>query len=131
MYCTCCHQEFLASDESREGTPCPGCGSTSRDRYMAFATLAALGELSRDDTDRELRIVGVSDGAILSAALTRMFGDSYRNHQFHTEPLLDLCAVPPDMYHSADIVTCSEVRTRPNPVSRAFDGLASLLVPGG
>lgn len=93
--------------------------------------MAAVGMLSRDVGD-ELELIGVSDAHVLDVALTRMFGDRYRNHQFHEEPFLVLCQVRPAQVGTADIVTCSEVLEHvPNPASRAFFGLASLLRPGG
>lgn len=77
-------------------------------------------------------MIGVSNSHVLSTALTQIFDDHYRNHQFHTTPFLDICSVPPDLSGTADIVTCSKVLEHvPNPVSRAFSGLCTLLVPGG
>lgn len=133
MFCVCCDRSFESDGPlEREGTICPFCGSTSRDRYMTLATLGALAQLSRNVSDRPIRVIGVSDSAVLSSALRRKFGEHYRNYQFHEEPFLDLSDVAPSMYGTADIVTCSEVLEHvPNPVSGAFRGLASLLVPGG
>jgi hypothetical protein len=132
VFCLCCGSTFEGCAPEREGLVCPTCGSTSRDRYMTLAVLGALTTVSRHSSDRPLRVIGVSDSEALSRSMTRLFGDQYQNHQFHQPPLLDLCAVPESRWRSADIVTCSEVLEHvPNPASLAFEGLSSLLAPGG
>jgi SAM-dependent methyltransferase len=132
VFCLCCGSTFEGSAPEREGLVCPSCGSISRDRYMTLAVLGAVAAVSRHNSDPRLRIIGVSDSEVLSQSMRRLFGDQYENHQFHEPPLLDLCAVPASMWRSADIVTCSDVLEHvPSPASRAFEGLSSLLKPGG
>jgi SAM-dependent methyltransferase len=99
---------------------------------MVLAVLGAVASVSSRQSDRPLRVIGVSDSDALSRAMSRLFGELYQNHQFHEPPRLDLCGVPESMWQSADIVTCSDVLEHvPNPASRAFEGLSSLLAPGG
>jgi SAM-dependent methyltransferase len=99
---------------------------------MTLATLGAVTEVATERTDREISVIGVSDHPTVENALGRLFGDSYRNHQLHTEPFLDLVALRGDQSGIADVITCSDVLEHvPNPVSRAFSGMLELLRPGG
>jgi SAM-dependent methyltransferase len=78
---------------------------------------------------------GVSDWPNFTAYIAKKL--DYRNTQYDEalrgdRLFLDITAPPPDWIGTADFVTCSEVLEHVvPPVERAFNGLFSLLKPGG
>lgn len=127
--CLAIRRTSLTSD-LREGLVCPSCGLNSRQRAVLLAAQrnAKKAFLLR----KNLKIIGVSDGAPIESAFRDRFGKAYENFEFHTEPFLDITKVQdvPDSF--ADVVTCSEVLEHVQPpVELAFSGLYKLLKPGG
>jgi SAM-dependent methyltransferase len=102
----------------------------SRQRALLFASQRS--SRKRLFRKKNLRIVGVSDGAPNERAFKDCFGNIYQNFEFHTEPFLDITNVDVSLQSTADIVTCSEVleHVKP-PIELAFAGLFKLLKPGG
>jgi SAM-dependent methyltransferase len=112
----------------REGSNCPKCGSSSRDRAVVAGAISASLTFGR----RLESFIGISDSAVVESALQRFFGDRYINHQYHCEPRIDLLDIAPKYYEGADVVTCSDVLEHvQRPVALAFSGLYKLLRPGG
>lgn len=114
----------------REGLVCLSCGLNSRQRAILYAAQ----KTSRKKLFRKknLRIVGVSDGAPISGAFKDRFGSIYTNFEYHTEPFLDITKVDDTLQSTTDIVICSEVLEHVQPpIELAFHGLLKLLKPGG
>jgi SAM-dependent methyltransferase len=119
---------------SREVPSCAGCASTVRFRAIArLVVLEMLGveaALPQLTPRRDLRGLGLSDDTRYAAELARAF--DYTNTWYHTEPRLDIAAVPARERGRYDFVIASDVFEHvPPPVSRAFDGARALLKPGG
>ncbi|MHB1872370.1 MAG: class I SAM-dependent methyltransferase [Steroidobacteraceae bacterium] len=124
-----------------EGSPCGGCGSNIRKRSLAhlvgntlFGETLAIDEFPAHCTASGF---GISDDLELARRLKRAI-PRYVNTQFDAElvnrkaPFLDVKSPPRRLVGSADFVTCSEVLEHVEPpVQPAFDGLYSLLRPGG
>ena len=130
--CNCCFavRRTTLTLDLREGLVCPCCGLNSRQRAIIFAAQ----KISRRMFFRKknLRIVGVSDGAPIQRAFKDHFGNIYKNFEFHTEPFLDITKVDDTLQSTADIVTWSEVLEHVQPpIDLAFAGLFKLLKPGG
>lgn len=114
----------------REGLVCPSCGLNARQRAILFA--AQRTSRKRIFRKKNLRIVGVSDGAPIETAFKYRFGSIYKNFEYHTEPFLDITKVDDTLQSTTDIVTCSEVLEHVQPpIELAFHGLLKLLKPGG
>lgn len=130
--CNCClavRRTTLTLD-LREGLVCPSCGLNSRQRAILFAAQRTSRE--RFFRKKNLRIVGVSDGAPIERAFKKRFGNVYTNFEFHIEPFLDITKVDEALHSTTDIVTCSEVLEHVQPpIELAFTGLFNLLKPGG
>jgi len=130
--CNCClavRRTALTLD-LREGLVCPSCGLNSRQRAILFA--AQRTSRQRFFRKKNLRIIGVSDGAPIERAFKDRFGSIYKNFEFHTEPFLDITKVDGTLQSTTDIVTCSEVLEHVQPpIELAFTGLFKLLKPGG
>jgi SAM-dependent methyltransferase len=134
--CNLCsaHNRAPARALTREEPSCHGCGSTVR--FRAIAHLVVL-ELLREPIPlpRILRRcrqkgLGLTDAPSYAKPLARRF--DYENTYLHTEPRLDITAVPPERHGLYDFVIASDVfeHVAP-PVERAFQGARSLLRPGG
>jgi SAM-dependent methyltransferase len=79
---------------------------------------------------RSTRGLGTSEWEGFAPALANKF--DYRNTYLDDEPRLDLKNVSPHLRGQFDFVICSEVLEHvAPPVQPAFDGLYSLLKPGG
>lgn len=114
----------------REALVCPSCGLNSRQRALLLAAQRNTKEAFL--RKKNLKIVGVSDGAPVESAFLDRFGRSYQNFEFHTEPFLDITKVKDVPESVADVVTCSEVLEHVQPpIELAFSGLYKLLKPGG
>ena len=113
----------------REGLTCSSCGLNSRQRAVLFAAqkLKVFYFFGK-----RIRILGVSDGHPIRKSFESRFGKQYRNYEYHVEPKLDITDVAIDLISSASITTCSEVLEHvQSPISSAFLGLNSILMPGG
>ncbi len=141
---------------SREGAFCSGCHSTVRMRAaIAALSLALYGQvyaISRFPERPRFRGLGMSDWAGYSARLRRAV--DYRNTYFAKPPArgfarvrrviefvngyadksfpLDITAIPERERGRSDFLISIDVFEHvPPPVSRAFEGAAALLKPGG
>jgi SAM-dependent methyltransferase len=132
FFCNCClavRRTALTLD-LREGLVCPSCGLNSRQRAILFAAQRTARQ--RFFRKKNLRIIGVSDGAPIERAFKDRFANIYKNFEFHTEPFLDITKVDDTLQSTTDIVTCSEVLEHVQPpIELAFTGLFKLLKPGG
>lgn len=127
-----------AEELSREGGLCPACGSQVRLRAIAHLVGTALygTSLPAPSWPRIERTgYGVSDWPGFGPVFGNAF--HYINTQFDRELypgalFLDVTRPAPELLGTADIVTCSDVLEHVEaPVQAAFDGLYSLLKPGG
>jgi len=132
FFCNCClaMKRTTITSDLRAGLVCPSCGLNSRQRAIRFA--AQKLRIKRFLRNKNLSIVGVSDGAQIENAFMKRFGSFYNNFEFHTEPFLDITKVDDTLQSTADIVTCSEVLEHVQPpIEPAFLRLFKLLIPGG
>lgn len=132
FYCNGCLaiRRAIITEDLREGLVCPICGLNSRQRAILFAVQKKTkkGFFRK----RNLRIVGVSDGAPIESTFRDRFGSVYKNFEYHTEPFLDITKIDETLMSTANIVTCSEVLEHVQPpINLAFEGLFKLLKPGG
>lgn len=141
--CNICDTQVaeLDRDTGSEGSPCPGCDSNIRLRAVArLVSVALFGKtlpLSAFPKERAISALGISD-AIPFAYCMRRAIPGYRNTQFDPalvtsdSPNFDIKTPSPEFLGTADVITCSEVLEHVEPpVQPAFDGLFSLLKPGG
>lgn len=122
----------------REGGQCPRCGATVRIRALTHLLSIALQGRSLPTTEwvpaRKV-VFGVSDWPGFATHLRRVCG--YTNTQFDRDAFpdatfLDIVAPAAALVGKADALICSDVLEHvAPPVQRAFDGLFSLLQPGG
>jgi SAM-dependent methyltransferase len=118
----------------REGGLCSHCGSTVRQRCLIHLLSCHLfGESSPIalwPERKSITGIGISDWHRFAEFFEGKV--SYLNTQYDREPFLDV-RKPQDNYRgSADFVICSDVLEHvPPPPQVAFDGLYSLLKPGG
>lgn len=123
----------LLRDLGRESPTCRRCGSTVRLRSM-------IDLLSRALFDASLAIpgfprsdkcgIGLSDDFSYAGRLAGRI--HYVNTFYHKPPRLDACAPPAALRGACDFIIASDVLEHvAPPVSRAFEGLHSLLRPGG
>ena len=119
---------------SRETPSCITCGSTVRMRAIVhlltcelFGRSMALPDLPHRP---DLVGIGLSDSPAYAVPLAKKLG--YTNTYFHTEPRLDIAAVPERRAAEADFIIASDVfeHVAP-PVARAFSNARRLLKPGG
>jgi len=134
--CNLCgmHNAVIASALSREVPSCALCRSTVRLRAMAHLVVSEVLGVTQPLTALAPRPdvagIGISDDVRYAQPLARVF--NYQNTQFHTEPRLDITAVPPERAGRYDFVVASDVfeHVLP-PVGRAFRGARALLRRGG
>jgi len=122
----------------REGGFCPRCGSTVRIRALTHLLSIALQGRSLPTVDwvpTRKTVYGVSDWPGFATYLRRVC--RYTNTQFDRDafpdaPFLDITAPAASFIGTADALVCSDVLEHVSPpVQRAFDGLFSMLQPGG
>lgn len=123
-----------------EGSVCRKCGSNIRQRAVGrlisdavFGESLPFSSFLRSD----VRGIGISDSPRFAEYLRHAL-PHYQNMQFDRAltsawaPYADVKAPPRSMHGAADFVTCSEVLEHVEPpVQPAFDGLFTLLRPGG
>ncbi|HXU56019.1 MAG TPA: methyltransferase domain-containing protein [Casimicrobiaceae bacterium] len=119
---------------SRETPSCATCGSTVRMRAIVhlltcelFGRSVVLPDLPQR---RDITGIGLSDATAYAVPLAKKL--AYTNTFFHTEPRLDIAAVPEHRAAEADFIIASDVfeHVAP-PVGRAFANARRLLKPGG
>jgi len=122
------------SQLDREAGACGGCGAWVRPR--ATTHLVSLGLFGRSlpvpewPASPQLRGLGISDWRGFAAHYAARV--HYENTHLHKRPRLDLRDPPDDFRGRADFVSCSDVLEHvEGEVQPAFDGLFSLLKPGG
>lgn len=126
-------------DLARETAPCAQCGANVRLRALIHLMSLHLWRRSLPvaqwPTDRSIVGYGVSDWPRFSDFLLPKL--DYRNTQFDEDLrgdrlFLDVTAPPAHLAGTADFICCSEVLEHvAPPVELAFDGLFSILKPGG
>lgn len=131
----CGHANRVAASLiSREMPSCTACGSTVR--FRSIGHLVAREVLGRDIAlsalrgKQPIRGIGLSDAPAYANVLAARF--DYVNTFFHTEPRLDITAVPGPWKRRFRFVIASDVfeHVAP-PVSRAFVGARDLLDDDG
>jgi hypothetical protein len=116
----------------REGANCNSCNSTSRDRAMLLNIHWAFLRKLFMNPRSVPKIIGVSDGQLIERILKTIYRSNYQNYQYHQEPKLDITQVSPNLYATADIISCTEVLEHvAPPVNLAFFGLWNLLKKNG
>ncbi len=118
----------------RDLPSCPGCGSSVRMRSVVhLLSVSLFGQsllLPRWPKRRDIKGLGLSDWSGYGRWLH--LKTDYTNTYFHTAPRLDICNAPASRAGSADYLISTEVFEHvPPPASRAFEGAALLLKPGG
>ena len=118
----------------RDLPSCPGCGSSVRMRSVVhLLSMALFGQslvLPHWQRRREITGLGLSDWSGYGRWLA--LKTDYTNTFFHTEPRLDICNAPETRAGTADYLISTEVFEHvPPPASRAFEGAAKMLKPGG
>ena len=118
----------------RDLPSCPGCGSSVRMRSVVhLLSLALHGQslvLPHWPTRRDITGLGLSDWSGYGRWLA--LKTAYTNTFFHTEPRLDICNAPQSRAGTVDYLISTEVFEHvPPPASRAFEGAAMMLKPGG
>jgi len=132
-------RSLALQDLDREGGACPKCGAVVRLRALAYLVGRALFQKAAPVPQwpkrPKLRGIGVSDWPKFERIYASKF--SYTNTQFdreiYTENLfLDVTDPGLEFAGTCDVVSCSEVLEHVEPpVQDAFDGLYSMLKPGG
>lgn len=131
----CGTRNDVASREiSREIPSCTHCGSTVRSRALVHLACESLlgAEIVATQARRRPDIagLGMSDAACVADAFGRVF--DYTNTFFHTDPRLDITAIPDELASRYDFVTSSDVFEHVvPPVAIAFVNARRLLKPGG
>lgn len=141
--CNLCdtHVSDLDKNTGSEDSLCPGCDSSIRVRAVARLVSEALyGKalpVSEFPKDGSLVALGISDAVPFAYCMRRAL-PGYQNTQFDPalvtsdSPNFDIKNPLPQFLGTADVITCSEVMEHVEPpVQPAFDGLLSLLKPGG
>lgn len=124
-----------------EGSLCRACGSNIRQRALAHLVADTLyGEpllLRNFPCKGDVIGLGISDSPAFAKRLKRAL-PGYENTQFDSAlvseeaPYLDIVNPAQRFFACADFITCSEVLEHVQPpVQSAFEGLYSLLKPGG
>ena len=119
---------------SREGLPCSSCGATWRVRATVVALLYGLEiqpkPLPDVGEDWSRRGIGCSDHHALAARLPSRV--TYTNTYFERYPLLNILRPPTELLGALTFAICSDVMEHVEPPhQRGFDGLFSILRPGG
>jgi len=119
---------------SREAPSCAGCGSTVRFRAMAHLIVRELGlpdePFAALPTRKDVVGLGLSDAAAYAVPLAARF--DYTNTWYHTEPRLDIAAIPDARIGTLDFLVASDVFEHVvPPIGRAFRNAHALLKPGG
>ncbi len=134
--CNLCGRSNTVAVEalSRETPSCAGCGSTVRFRAMAHLVVRELGlpdvPLAALPTRRDVVGLGLSDAAAYAVPLAQRF--DYTNTWYHTEPRLDIAAIPDARVGTLDFLVASDVFEHVvPPIGRAFRNAHALLKPGG
>ena len=134
--CNICSQknDVPLEELTRETPTCSGCGSSVRYRSLMHQLSLALFEMPlalRDfPLSKEIRGLGTSDWEPFAKQLAQKL--CYINTYYDSDPFLDLKKPSEDWHGKHDFVICSEVLEHIDPpVQRAFEGLFSLLRPGG
>ncbi len=140
--CNVCGAEVRSlalQDLDREGGACPKCGAVVRLRALAYLVGRALFQKAAPVPQwpkrPKLRGIGVSDWPKFEKIYASKF--SYTNTQFDREIFaenlfLDVTDPGLEFVGTCDVVSCSEVLEHVEPpVQDAFDGLYSMLRPGG
>lgn len=134
--CNLCgaHNAVVTTALSREVPSCAQCRSTVRLRAIGHLVASEMLEVTQPLPSLPRRAdiagLGISDDDRYAEPLARLF--DYQNTHFHTEPRLDITAVPPERAGRYDFVVASDVfeHVLP-PVERAFRGARALLRRGG
>ena len=141
FFCNVCgtRNAVVLASLRRETGPCTKCGAIVRLRAIAYLVSNALfGKalpIPQWPDRPDLRGIGVSDWPAFEKIYNPKI--SYTNTQFDREifdrqKFLDITKPPPELLGTCDVVSCSEVLEHVvPPVSLAFDGLFSILKPGG
>ncbi len=134
--CNLCGRSNTVAVEAlaRETPSCAGCGSTVRFRAMAHLVLRELGlpdvPLAALPTRRDVVGLGLPDAAAYAVPLAQRF--DYTNTWYHTEPRLDIAAIPDARAGTLDFLVASDVFEHVvPPIGRAFRNAHALLKPGG
>ena len=132
--CGTAHSNVSRALLGREDASCAACGSSVRMRGIIHHLSLGLFKQSIALPDfpvrPDIKGVGLSDWLGYAANLAQKLG--YTNTFYHQAPFLDIVAPPPDHLARYDFVISTDVFEHvPPPVSRAFDGSAALLKPGG
>lgn len=132
---TCGHlHRGMPRDVARESALCVSCGASWRVRATVLALLQGLRidprPLPDVGADWSRRGVGCSDHPALASRLPSRF--LYTNTHLEKYPFLDVLQPPKEVLGDFEFVICSDVMEHVEPpYQRGFDGLASLLRPGG
>lgn len=118
----------------RESPTCRRCGSSVRLRSMidllSRALFGASLPIARFPRASGKCGIGISDALAYAGRLARKL--DYVNTFYHQAPRMDVCAPDPDLHASCDFVISTDVLEHVvPPVHKAFDGVYSLLRPGG
>ena len=123
-----------AKSFDRESGWCSYCGSTVRQRSLVHLLSSHLFNRSLPipawPRRTDLRGIGISDWHRFAEFFTGKV--SYFNTHYDRKPFLDIRDPPSKCRALADFVICSDVLEHvPPPVQPGFDGIHSLLKPGG
>jgi hypothetical protein len=134
--CNVCGQSGGAPLEriDREVASCAGCASTVRFRSVVHVLSTALWGKSIPLPDfpaaPSISGIGLSDWDGYAARLAGKL--DYTNTFYHQRPFLDVTAPPVQWKERFDFLIASDIFEHvPPPVSKAFEGAAFLLKPGG
>lgn len=119
---------------NREVMSCTGCKSSVRQRTLFDLVMQLVHDRSLTAAEapprKDIAILGCSESANYTPVLGRLF--TFTNTYYDRTPRLDLIDPAAEFHGSADIVICSEVLEHVEPpVARAFQGLRTILKPGG
>jgi SAM-dependent methyltransferase len=132
--CNTLNSDWPITALERDIPSCRGCGSAVRMRTVVHLLSLALYGRSIPLPDWPVRLeikgAGLSDWSTYARWLE--IKTSYVNTFFHRDPRLDICAPPATYDGTLDYLISTEVFEHvPPPASRAFEGAARMLKPGG